>query len=51
MKPTVYAMDAVNGQAEVGAGRTGAHLPTRLVPLLERAILRGVFKGGERLEE
>jgi DNA-binding GntR family transcriptional regulator len=41
----------MNRQAKVGDGAAGAHLPTRLVSLLERAILRGVFKGGERLEE
>ena len=49
MRSAVYAMGAMNGQ-EIGSG-AGAHLPTRLVSLLERAILRGVFKGGERLEE
>ena len=51
MKPTVYAVSAMNGRAEIGVGEASAHLPTRLVSLLERAILRGVFKGGERLEE
>lgn len=47
----MYAVSDMNRRAEVGAGQTETHLPTRLVSLLERAILRGVFKGGERLEE
>jgi DNA-binding GntR family transcriptional regulator len=47
----MYAVSAMNGRVEISVGEASAHLPTRLVSLLERAILRGVFKGGERLEE
>ena len=39
------------GRPETATDNAGAPLPTRLVALLERAILGGEFKNGERLEE